>query len=63
LLAVLLVHEATHGVICDRFIVNDDTRKQRIEALCKKEERRFRARLDRKQIKVNERLRSLTHEK
>ena len=59
LLAVLLIHEATHGVICDRFIVNDHVHKQRVEALCKKEERRFRALLDSKSVKVRERLQFL----
>lgn len=41
----LLVHEATHGVIGSRGIVNDEETCSRIERLCMAEQNRFAAKL------------------
>jgi hypothetical protein len=39
--ASILVHEATHGLVCARGIPYDERYRERIEHLCFKEERRF----------------------
>ncbi|HKS37410.1 MAG TPA: hypothetical protein VJW76_09490 [Verrucomicrobiae bacterium] len=58
-LAVVLVHEATHGAIFERFIPYDRGRKDRVEALCKKEGQRFRRGAEERMPKVRERVASL----
>jgi len=55
-LADVLVHEATHGAVFARFIAYDRARRHRVEALCKKEERRFRRRMEETMPRVTERV-------
>jgi hypothetical protein len=39
--AMVLIHEATHGRLCNQFIPHTTSTKQRVEKACHKEEKRF----------------------
>ncbi len=46
MLACILIHEATHGVLEDKLILYTKEKRERIEGLCHKEEFRFAKRLE-----------------